>query len=57
MLTNFWKLLGESNLKGVDAGMLETSIQQAGAYLQFSDDFRLEPQDATNVAKLEKYFD
>ena len=57
MLTNFWKLLGESNLKGVDAGMLATSIQQAGAYLQFSDDFRLEPQDATNVAKLEKYFD
>ena len=57
MLTNFWKLLGESNLKGVDAGMLATSIQQAGAYLQFSDDFRLEPQDATNIAKLEKYFD
>lgn len=57
MLTNFWKLLGESNLKGVDAGMLATSIQQAAAYLQFSDDFRLEPQDATDVAKLEKYFD
>ena len=57
MLTNFWKLLGESNLKDVDAGMLATSIQQAAAYLQFSDDFRLEPQDATDVAKLEKYFD
>jgi len=57
MLTNFWKLLGESNMKGVDAGMLATSVQQAAAYLQFSDDFRLEPQDATDVAKLEKFLD